>query len=63
MGSAVNAEVGQIEFDRHGQRTLLAPFRLKGAEAGAGAMLVACRLAGLSALARTMQVWTLTRKC
>jgi hypothetical protein len=34
----------------HDQRTLLAPFGIEGAEAGAGAMLVACRLAGLSAL-------------
>ena len=31
-------------------RTLLAPWGYEGAEAGAGAMLVACRLAGLSAL-------------
>ena len=31
-------------------RPLLAPSGPKGAEAGAGAMLVACRLAGLSAL-------------
>jgi hypothetical protein len=31
-------------------RTLLAPWGYEGAEAGAGAILVACRLAGLSAL-------------
>ena len=52
MPSAVDPEVGQIEFDRHDHRTLRAPLSLK--EAGAGAMLVACRLAGLSAQRPTM---------
>ena len=36
----------------HGQRTLLAPLGRRR-EAAAGAMLVACRLAGLSALGLT----------
>jgi hypothetical protein len=43
-------ERGQAELDQHGERTLLAPLGMEHAEAGASAMLVACRLAGLSAL-------------
>jgi hypothetical protein len=44
------ATIRQRAFDRHGSAPPLAPLQLKARKRGAGAKLVAYRLAGLSAL-------------
>src|ERR1700722_12196983 len=60
---AIRPDRGQEELDQHGERTLPAPWRWKARKPGAGAMLVACRLAGLSALETHYAVSALALSC